>query len=323
MRYNPSNLLGRSFRRSKAILDCSIFQTVVVSLSLTLAPLAAVSTPLKASAEPTLVEGNYNNSSEDTNLKDSKSADQTLEPREEELRRKELELLKALDLKPSRVTERTSGSLVIAEIPAPKLAQPEKVRAQDSNSAPQGEQLKSLPVTQNADSTLLKELEHHPALEQPAKTVPIPTDINPAVRTYPSEGSPDGTTAKGVPSFYRIERSPGGEDTEPYPSRILTVPITELNGAATLRPAAINSSELAKIRPISAFLRTGPTPQDSSLLKVSKHSELRVDYRSGSWYRVRTENGVRGWVPGNVLLFEDNMAPGSTVRIGGVRPAEE
>jgi hypothetical protein len=327
--------------------------TRILELNLTFAAIAFISaTPLAQAAPNSLQQAP--NSSNDLNLKTDSPNKDAIDPREEELRRKERDLLRSLDFKPSNLTstpelgvdrsnkqsdqsqnikgaERPSDQLIIAEIAAPKVAkQLEGVAVEIPTTARPENRVDSPTNSQGADGRLLKELEHHPAIEQPVKAAALQDrvnsdDINSKVRTYPSDGAPDGTTARGVPSFYRLKRSPEGEEeyNDRIPSRILTVPIAEVTGGLTLRPAAINATELAKVRAVSTFLKTGPNAHDSSLLRIAKHSELRIDYRSGSWYRVRTEEGVRGWVPGNVLLFNDAMAPGSTVRIGGVRAIDE
>lgn len=327
--------------------------TKILELNLTFAAIAFISAAPLASAEPNSLKQPPNGANDfdwNTNSQDIEAID----PREEELRRKEQDLLKSLDFRPSKLTstpeftiakpkkgiekpqknnakERQSDHLIIAEIPAPKMAKKiDAVGDEIPAAAPLENLVDTVPIAQSADGTLLKELEHHPAIEQPVKAAQLEgrissEDINSKVRTYPSDGAPDGTTARGVPSFYRLERSPEGEDeySDRAPSRILTVPIAEVVGGATLRPAAINAVELAKVRSVSTFLKTGPNARDSSLLRIAKHSEVRIDYRSGSWYRVRTQEGVRGWVPGNVLLFNDAMAQGSAVRIGGVRAVDE
>jgi hypothetical protein len=327
--------------------------TKILELNITFAAIIFLSAaPLASAVPPSLPQAS--DSSNDFNFNTNSANKEAIDPREEELLRKERDLLRSLDLKPSKLTrdselgmdktikrkdqpqnskgiERPSDQLMIAEIPAPKVPKHlEFVGAEIPIAARSENTEDSTPKGQGADGTLLKELEHHPAIEQPIKAAPLQDrisseDINSKVRTYPSEGAPDGTTARGVPSFYRIKRSPeeGEEYYDRIPSRILTVPIAEATGGGTLRPAAINATELAKVRTVSTFLRTGPNAHDSSLLKIARHSELRVDYRSGNWYRVRTEEGVRGWVPGNVLLFNDAMGPGSTVRIGGVRAVDE
>lgn len=255
---------------------------------------------------------------------DQVSAETTaIDSREQELRRKEEELLRAIDLsstntpqssispsqaprKPVDLVDRAGG--VIMEVKAPQEPIAAESLGQIQPSEPRIER-----------ATALEELARHPALE-PIEKVPSSPPIAPnRVRTMSYDDFPDGTTAQRVGSFYRIKR--GGDTTDSMgagpPAR--TVPIQDMSPTHTARPALLTSDELATIRNSSTYLRTGPTRLDSALLKVPQYTEVTIDYRSGTWYRVRTENGVRGWVPGSSLLFDAHIPPHSTVRVSGVR----
>lgn len=68
-----------------------------------------------------------------------------------------------------------------------------------------------------------------------------------------------------------------------------------------------------------AYLRTGPSKDNSPLLAVPKGSKLTVETRQGEWYRVMAPTGVRAWVSSDVVAFgKDGMSgPTRTVRVRG------
>jgi len=251
----------------------------------------------------------------------------TIDSREDELRRKEQELLRAIDLS-------TTTSPPAAMAPAEAHAKPvERVDAAPSiildvkapeepiAAEPLGQvQQFQPPVEKPAEKpTVLQELTRHPALEPPKKIPATPPVAPNRVRTKSYDDFPDGTTARRVGSFYRIDRGGDNSNSIGAAARARTVPIHDMSPTSTGRPALLTSDELATIRNSSTYLRTGPTLSDSALLKVPQYTEVTIDYRSGTWYRVRTDNGIRGWVPGSSLLFDPNLSPHSTVRVGGVR----
>jgi hypothetical protein len=261
-----------------------------------------------------------------------------LDSREQELRRKEQELLQALEVKSDQAA--TTEHIPQAESPAPANLREDaeairilEVRAPESKPAfekaldvaPKNElRQDSTPqeMTQQSHSNqseALKELQHHPALEPPRKAKTVPMVPSNRVRTKTFEEFPDGTTAKRVGSFYRIDRAGADSQSVNGAERARTVPLQDIVPANSTRPAMLTSEELATIRSTSTYLKTGPTRLDSALLKVPQYSEVTIDHRSGTWYRVKTANGVRGWVPGSALLFDDGMNPRSTVRISGVQ----
>lgn len=265
-----------------------------------------------------------------------------LDSRERELRRKEQELLQAIDFNPSSPpsdqgtqSERTdtpapgaeSAAVTVLEIKAPETVTAETVVAEGSlqDNSPQD----TLPQTSTnhrdhaqanaAEPDALKQLENHPALVPPRKTRTTPIVPNNRIRTKTYDEFPDGTTAKRVGSFYRIDRPGTDSVSSNGMGKPRTVPLSDLTPANATRPALLTSEELATIRSTSTYLKTGPTRLDSTLLKIPQYSEVTIDHRSGTWYRIKTTNGVRGWVPGSALLFEDGMNPRSTVRIGAVQ----
>lgn len=253
----------------------------------------------------------------------SASETSSIDLRESELRRKEQEILKSLNLDH-------------AQAAAPLNAPP-----QESTLSGQRDMLidagvsEAMPVTvldiqapeealiveerPNGDGPQrLLELQHHPALNPRPTPKPYLPPSNNTIRTKSYEDFPDGTTAKRVGSFYRIGSSPSASASKPPVGSGRTVPLNELSGQATVRPALFNSDRIAVIRNTSTVLRTGPSRFDSVLVKIPQYSEVTIDYRSGGWYRIQTDEGIRGWLPGNSLLFQNGVSPRSVVHIGGV-----
>jgi hypothetical protein len=265
-----------------------------------------------------------------------------LDSREQELRRKEQELLQAIDFKPStplsdqeaRIQQAEalaqgaeSAAVKTLEIRAPETVPVGTDAAEKSLQGSSSQDTASQDITPEHTSAqrnpvqpdALKELENHPALVPPRKTRTTPVVPSNRVRTKTYDEFPDGTTAKRVGSFYRIDRQGIEAASNNGMGRTRTVPLSDLTPANTTRRALLTSDELATIRSTSTYLKTGPTRLDSTLLKIPQYSEVTIDHRSGTWYRIKTTNGVRGWVPGSALLFDDGMNPRSTVRIGAVQ----
>ena len=71
-----------------------------------------------------------------------------------------------------------------------------------------------------------------------------------------------------------------------------------------------------------AYLRTGPGPQNSPLMAVSKGTRLVVETMQGEWYRVITPKGDRAWINRDVIFFNNRRGPdvssGGTLRIRGL-----
>jgi hypothetical protein len=265
-----------------------------------------------------------------------------LDSREQELRRKEQELLQAIDFKPSAPPSDQQAQIQQADPPAPgaesAAVKTLEIRAPETVTIGIEAAEKSLPGSSSHDTTsqdiplqqnsaqkdvvqpdALKELENHPALVPPRKTRTTPIVPSNRVRTKTYDEFPDGTTAKRVGSFYRIDRQGLDSASNNGIGRTRTVPLSDLTPANATRRALLTSEELATIRSTSTYLKTGPTRLDSTLLKIPQYAEVTIDHRSGTWYRIKTTNGVRGWVPGSALLFDDGMNPRSTVRIGAVQ----
>jgi len=246
-----------------------------------------------------------------------------IDAREQELRRKEQELLQGLDLnaasaatsaqdeipavKPAKDVTEENNKVTVLEIkaPEPKVAE---------EYAPG-----NVAVEQVAKPAPLRELEKHPAIAPKPQPTSVPYVANNRVRTHSNDSYPDGTTARRVGSFYKIDRSKdtdfrGGESAKSH-----TVSIAQISQEARARPALLTSDMSATISNSSTSLKTGPRKSDSSLSKIPRNAGVKIDYRSGAWYRVKTDAGARGWVSGSSLAFDENVPPGSTVRVSGIR----
>jgi hypothetical protein len=258
---------------------------------------------------------------------ETNAANIEFDSRERELRRKEEELLRAMDLNSAETV--TATSIEIANPHTESLdakgsqVQVLEVKAPEPTVEVAPPALENLPTEQaqapQQRPAPLKDLEHHPALEPPRKVEAPPLVTSNRIRTKTSEQSPDGTTAKRLGSFYRIDRASFDSDRSRPVTHSQTVPIQQYSAAETVRPALLISDELATIQNSSTYLKTGPTRLDSSLVRMPRYTEVRIDYRSGNWYRVKTTGGLRGWVPGSALLFDADTPPRSAVRVGGVR----
>ncbi len=242
--------------------------------------------------------------------------------REQELRRKEEELLQAM----REAGAREVGTREAGPSAAQDTAQttPKKVVVQEQSVAAQVEQ-----VSVQADDELveadehqqLRALEHHPALrskkpEASLSSQPVPGTI----KTHSVESQPDGTTARRLGTYTRVNR-----DNYEWPrsqratAQAHTVSLGEIQHEASIRSVSLAHEEVATIRNNVTHLRTGPSRLDTNLLSLPQYSEVSIDYRSGSWYRVKTTQGVRGWVPGTALLFDAGISPRSAVRVGAIQ----
>lgn len=68
-----------------------------------------------------------------------------------------------------------------------------------------------------------------------------------------------------------------------------------------------------------AFLRSGPSKDDSPIMSVSKGTRLVVETRNDEWYRVITPTGGRAWISTQMLGFGPGAEAGSdsALRVGG------
>ncbi len=87
--------------------------------------------------------------------------------------------------------------------------------------------------------------------------------------------------------------------------------------------ARLYSSARASVAVDGAPLRIGPGKQESALYLMPRHTEVRIEHRTGEWYRVTTDAGTRGWLWSGALIFDTGVPSTSTVRVGGFRAKNE
>ena len=96
------------------------------------------------------------------------------------------------------------------------------------------------------------------------------------------------------------------------------------NDAKTIAISMETSSlPTARVARGGASLRTTPGRGGSSLYPLALNSTVRIELRNGSWYRVISSNGTRGWVSGQHLIFYEGSTPGSTVHVRAFDADEE
>ncbi len=121
--------------------------------------------------------------------------------------------------------------------------------------------------------------------------------------------SPSGVSASDsafVTSSYEVFPVPADQDT----SRDDTT-------------SSVNSLPVARITKDRTPMRIGPGINQSSLLTLSRNSIVEIEHRTGTWYRIISPSGARGWVSGSVLLFDVDNFPGSTDRVMAYQPGRE
>lgn len=243
-----------------------------------------------------------------------------LSTREEALRRKEAELLRAI----------SSGDTVQAKI-APEVASPVESLPTDSakssppleapvtavksrvDMAPNVSAISDSATETSPEIRTLQEMGNHPALE-PKKISSPRTAQKPEVTnrsSSPNVRKPD--------TFRRVERD--REEIKSSPKLFgnsRTVSLAEIE-AERDRPAPLEYEAVATIASRDATLRAGPRSADRALGSAPRFSEVSIDYRTGEWYRVQTMSGLRGWIQGRNLLFDAGISGNSTVRIGAVK----
>ncbi len=126
-----------------------------------------------------------------------------------------------------------------------------------------------------------------------------------AQRNAPLNGNGSGD-ASFVPSSY---------DTFVVPAN----DTTDTNEQAPLG----NTLPTARVTTDKTPLRIGPGAKEAMLVRLTRNSIVEIEHRNGSWYRVITSSGTRGWITGSVLLFDQTNFPGSTNRIFAYKPSLE
>lgn len=280
---------------------------------LQLALLAVCAAPLQVASCQPLPDGDGFNQAGDT---------LQIAAREQELRRKEEELLNAMRNSESAPARGSTDSQPRPSAPA--------VRSNTEQAAASLEVAASASEEVVADSgsaliadkhEALKALEQHPALVDKKPKAKTPrTPHTATIKTHSAQSSGDGTTARRLGTYTRVKTEGRYDsDIDSKPRYTHTVALNDVSRAASIRSVSLSQHEVATIQSSSTRLRTGPSRLDTNVLSLPRYSEVAIDYRSGSWYRVKTPSGIRGWVPGEALLFDAGISERSAARIGAVR----
>lgn len=72
---------------------------------------------------------------------------------------------------------------------------------------------------------------------------------------------------------------------------------------------------VARVTKDNAPLRIGPGTRESTIFRISRNATVKIEHRTGEWYRVITADGSRGWINGSALMFDEGKRPGSTVQV--------
>lgn len=117
-----------------------------------------------------------------------------------------------------------------------------------------------------------------------------------------------------------------GAAVKPVTSNAAALPKNVANQSRDTNVAAaprnLKSSEQSLVGTVTApkaFLRSGPSKEDSPIMSVSKGTRLVVETRNNEWFRVITPTGGRAWISTEMLGFGPGDQPGSdsALRIGG------
>ena len=102
----------------------------------------------------------------------------------------------------------------------------------------------------------------------------------------------------------------------------VSAPAKQVNAPLVNQVSNTKSSEESLVGIVTtqkAFLRSGPSKDDSPIMSVSKGTRLVVETRNNDWYRVITPTGGRAWISTQMIGFGAGAEPGSdsALRIGG------
>lgn len=126
--------------------------------------------------------------------------------------------------------------------------------------------------------------------------------------------------SQGLRRYVSGDEASGSIVSKEY--EIFTVPSEDekVTDAKKVSPAPL---PMARVTRDKTPLRIGPGGKEASLLPLSKNSVVAIEHRTGTWYRVVTSSGRRGWVSGQVLVFDLSNFPGSTAHVGAYDPRLE
>lgn len=194
---------------------------------------------------------------------------------------------------------RTVSIVPISAETAP--ARPAPRRAKASNSTSSSKDLEQRVTVAESQVTILsKELE-----DAQRKLADTENRLARAERTM----SPNGISA--ADSDYR---------SSSY--QTFTVPSADSAPEEEITPS-VNQLPVARITKDRTPLRIGPGSNQASLHNLSRNSVVEIEHRTGTWYRVISSSGARGWVSGTVLIFDVDNFPGSTDRVMAYQPSRE
>jgi hypothetical protein len=246
----------------------------------------------------------------------SASADtSSITAREEELRRKEAELIKAMGMSNATSPVGDSKEIIEKTITVTDTRQEIATSTKDSTTE----------VVQTEEKTSqelveLKAIGSHPALESRKVSSGSAVNAPSTIKTRTDRQGKRDDTARKLDTFRRVEQGSSFESISSYGStRAKLISLDEIEQSISSRPQPYSDPEIATIGLRSAKLRTGPSSRNVTLGSLPEFSEVSIDYRSGDWYRVKTPTGARGWVQGKSLLFDAGISPRSTIHIGAVR----
>lgn len=230
--------------------------------------------------------------------------------REEELRRKEAELVKAMGMSsgvtqgPTETAQKTTTISKVQQEPSVATTQESVERKAGSSE----------------ELVNLKAISSHPMLESKKTSASSSSNIPHSIRTHSSEQTIRDDTARKLDSFRRVDSKSSFDSNDSYgASKSKLVSLGEIEEDILRRPMPIQDAEVATIGLRAARLRTGPSTKNVTLVSLPEYSEVAIDYRSGDWYRIKTPSGLRGWIQGRALLFDAGISPSSTIKIGAVR----
>jgi hypothetical protein len=280
---------------------------------------------------------------------------------EERLKRLEEELMKTLDAGSKSATEehpRNSSrtSVMLSDVKASPSNHTEQALSEATPNIPAPEA-----QLDDSQSRSLKELEHHPAL-QPSnrrstekferKAPENGNELSHRLAIAESQveilsRELDTTRTRLRSAENNIGRRSNGEGLQDSPeTRVRSnspvelpvenewVTLTSTSGTAlgtsdsyagarTGPTGRLHSSALASIAVESAPLRIGPGKRESSLMVMPRHAQVRIEHRTGEWYRVITDAGARGWLWSGALVFDAGVPLTSTVKVGGFKSKNE
>jgi hypothetical protein len=256
-----------------------------------------------------------------TNTDSMQFSAEAISHREEELRRKEAELLRAINsgtslpVEVERVAPPSSEAAITdhIKVSAPIQAPTEAVTKADKSASTV--EVEATPkASQPPQLNALHEVENHPALES-KKSLGAPAPVQ---RVNVGHREPRSRSRK-PDTFRRVDREGSEMDSTPRAfTNSRTVSLQEIE-AERDRPAPYQYEAIATIAHKDTTLRTGPRSADRALGSAPRFSEVSIDYRTGDWYRVQTSSGLRGWIQGRNLLFDAGISYRSAVRIGAVK----